>query len=131
MIYTDWSELVALNKTGKPIALGGYPRGGTTFAYRCLGALVRQPWHLEEYFHIFYEFKKNKFGEVVIDTDTIEDKKQQAKKGKGSFEFPDGGWECSNCQNYNFKGRKECFRCKKARSKKDLTGKPKHMLKNE
>lgn len=77
MIYTDWSELVALNKTGKPIALGGYPRGGTTFAYRCLGALVRQPWHLEEYFHIFYEFKKNKLGEVVIDTDAIEDKKQQ------------------------------------------------------
>ena len=60
-----------------------------------------------------------------------DDRKQQAKKGKGTFEFPDGGWECSNCQNYNFKGRKECFRCKKARSKKDLTGKPKHMLKNE
>ena len=60
-----------------------------------------------------------------------DDRKQQAKKGKGAFEFPDGGWECSKCQNYNFKGRKECNRCKKVRTKQDLTGKPLHLLKTE
>ena len=60
----------------------------------------------------------------------VEDNKH-AKKGKGAFEFPDGGWECSKCQNYNFKGRKECNRCKKARSKQDLTGKPLHLLRPE
>ena len=49
------------------------------------------------------------------------------KKSKGSFEFPEGGWECSKCQNYNFKGRKECNRCKKPRTTKDTTGKPPHM----
>lgn len=60
-----------------------------------------------------------------------DDRKPQAKKGKGTFEFPDGGWECSKCQNYNFKGRKECNRCKKARTKQDLTGKPLHLLKSD
>ena len=50
-----------------------------------------------------------------------EDKKLKDKKcrEKGTFEFPDGGWECSKCQNYNFKGRKECNRCKKVRTKQD------------
>ena len=41
------------------------------------------------------------------------------KKEKESFLFPDGGWECSRCLNYNFKGRKECNRCKKIRSSVD------------
>lgn len=50
---------------------------------------------------------------------------------KCSFEFPDGGWECNKCQNYNFKGRKECYRCKKAKSSEDAEGKPEHMLKPE
>ena len=51
------------------------------------------------------------------------------KKSKGNFEFPEGGWECSKCQNYNFKGRKECNRCKKPKTTKDLTGKPSHLVK--
>ena len=55
--------------------------------------------------------------------------KSSAKKAKGTFEFPDGGWECSKCQNYNFKGRKECNRCKKVRTVKDLSGKPAHLQK--
>ena len=44
-----------------------------------------------------------------------------------AFRFPDGGWECSKCQNYNFKGRKNCHRCKKARTEEDTEGKPQHM----
>ena len=56
----------------------------------------------------------------------------QSKKNKPcSFEFPDGGWECSKCQNYNFKGRKECHRCKKPKTVKDSTGRPEHMFKPE
>lgn len=50
--------------------------------------------------------------------------KGHLKKSKGNFEFPEGGWECSKCQNYNFKGRKECNRCKKPKTTKDSTGKP-------
>lgn len=53
--------------------------------------------------------------------------KSSLKKSKGNFEFPEGGWECSKCQNYNFKGRKECNRCKKPKTTKDTTGKPVHM----
>jgi len=45
-----------------------------------------------------------------------------------SFDFPEGGWECSTCSNYNFKGRKQCYRCKKDFSQNDMQGKPKHML---
>ena len=44
------------------------------------------------------------------------------------YDFPDGGWECSNCTNYNFKGRTKCHRCKKGRSESDLKGKPDHMF---
>ncbi len=29
---------------------------------------------------------------------------EKDKEEKPSFEFPDGGWECSKFQNYNFKG---------------------------
>lgn len=50
---------------------------------------------------------------------------------KKSFDFPEGGWECSKCQNYNFKGRKECFRCKKSKDQEDYEGKPEHMFKCE
>lgn len=30
-----------------------------------------------------------------------------SKKGKQHFTFPDGGWVCSACQNYNFYGKSE------------------------
>lgn len=49
------------------------------------------------------------------------------EENKKSFNFPDGGWECSKCQNYNFKGRKSCHRCKKAKCEADIEGKPEHM----
>ena len=70
----------------------------------------------------------------VVNQIGIDDKKgalPKKKQNQGQFEFPDGGWECSKCQNYNFKGRKECNRCKKARSKQDLSGKPLHLIKSE
>jgi hypothetical protein len=46
---------------------------------------------------------------------------------KNDFKFPEGGWECSKCQNYNFKGRKECHRCKKIKNDEDSDGMPAHM----
>lgn len=51
------------------------------------------------------------------------------KKQKGNnFTFPDGGWVCSQCKNYNFYGRTKCNRCHKYKSKKDFVGKPKHLV---
>jgi len=55
-------------------------------------------------------------------------KVQSEHSKKKQFDFPEGGWECSKCQNYNFKGRKECYRCKKAKDSDDFDGKPKHMF---
>lgn len=61
-------------------------------------------------------------------TTAIEKKeKVEEKDKKPQFNFPDGGWECNKCQNYNFKGRKECYRCKKAKTDLDVEGKPEHM----
>ena len=49
-------------------------------------------------------------------------------KPKDEFDFQEGGWVCGGCQNYNFFGRQKCNRCLKAKSKQDLNGKPKHLL---
>ena len=49
-------------------------------------------------------------------------------KSKKHFDFPDGGWECASCSNYNFKGRMKCHRCKKQKSETDFLGKPNHMF---
>jgi hypothetical protein len=54
--------------------------------------------------------------------------KQDARKQEDEFDFPDGGWVCSDCQNYNFYGRPKCNRCLKQKSKQDFNGKPKHLL---
>jgi len=35
------------------------------------------------------------------------------------------------CNNYNFKGRKLCFRCKKVKGEDDLDGKPQHLIKKQ
>ena len=52
-----------------------------------------------------------------------------ARKEKDhSFAFPDGGWECFACSNYNFKGRTKCFRCKKPMGTEDKGGRPEHMF---
>jgi len=54
------------------------------------------------------------------------------KKGqKSNFKFPDGGWVCLACQNYNFCGRVRCNRCGKNKTKDDPVGKPKHLLRKE
>ena len=45
-----------------------------------------------------------------------------------AFNFPEGGWECGKCLNYNFKGRRICFRCQKPKDQEDLDSKPMHMF---
>merc|ERR1712224_169883 len=37
---------------------------------------------------------------------------EEVPKEKEPFKFPEGGWYCNKCMNYNFKGRKACHRCK-------------------
>lgn len=62
----------------------------------------------------------------------IEAKSEAVDKdaSKSEFDFPDGGWVCSGCQNYNFFGRQKCNRCLKIKTKLDLNGKPKHLLRH-
>lgn len=56
---------------------------------------------------------------------------QSIDSSKPNFKFPNGGWVCCQCQNYNFNGRKKCNRCKKDKTNTDFNGKPLHMLKAE
>ena len=56
---------------------------------------------------------------------------QNSTEKKKPFHFPDGGWVCSVCQNYNFCGRVHCNRCGKTKAKNDHVGKPKHLLRKE
>ena len=58
----------------------------------------------------------------------LEDKPSNNTQNQ-EFNFPDGGWVCFNCQNYNFYGRLKCNRCLKLKSCIDIDGKPKHLLK--
>jgi len=51
---------------------------------------------------------------------------RKTKKEKKQFTFPEGGWECSHCQNYNFKGKEKCNRCKKDKDTNDIDAKPEH-----
>jgi len=39
--------------------------------------------------------------------------------GELGFQFPDNGWVCKQCQNYNFPGRTCCHRCKKVKMTDD------------
>lgn len=50
-------------------------------------------------------------------------------QGNRDFSFPEGGWVCSQCQNYNFSGRLKCNRCCKLKGKDDQNGKPMHLIK--
>tara|TARA_B110000285_G_scaffold221959_1_gene275554 strand:+ start:331 stop:630 length:300 start_codon:yes stop_codon:yes gene_type:complete len=69
---------------------------------------------------------------VGFSTSSDEEKDEETKKQSDEeFAFPDGGWECCMCNNYNFKGRAKCFRCKKVRDEKDTSGKPKHIRQME
>ncbi len=65
--------------------------------------------------------------EILNSTDLIEDQFSNYTQNK-EFNFPDGGWVCTNCQNYNFCGRLKCNRCLKLKSNSDIDGKPKHLL---
>jgi len=63
---------------------------------------------------VFYPNKHN----LLKDTDStyfksgIQDTDTRIDNCK-NLRFPGGGWVCSQCQNYNFNGRKKCNRCKK------------------
>ena len=48
-----------------------------------------------------------------------------------NYNFPDGGWVCCFCQNYNFYGRVKCNRCTKGKSQDDCEGKPHHIIRKE
>lgn len=62
----------------------------------------------------------------------VNDKSEDLQKSeKPQFKFPDGGWVCLACKNYNFCGRVKCNRCGKNKTKDDPVGKPKHLLKRE
>lgn len=69
----------------------------------------------------------NKLAEKEELSETQEKSDEETEKKANNFEFPEGGWECFKCQNYNFKGRKSCFRCKKSKADEDFEGKPEHM----
>lgn len=64
-------------------------------------------------------------------TNLMHDDSLSKRKSTKSFKFPDGGWVCLACQNYNFYGRVKCNRCGKAKTKDDPVGKPKHLLRKE
>ena len=49
----------------------------------------------------------------------VQQKVQETSGGKDQFAFPDGGWVCADCQNYNFAGRAQCNRCKKRKTSQD------------
>ena len=66
--------------------------------------------------------------DVQNDRENKDDESTKALQNPNGFAFPDGGWECSKCQNYNFKGRKQCHRCKKPKTVKDTIGRPEHMF---
>lgn len=57
----------------------------------------------------------------------IAQKQSKLPESKCNFQFPDGGWVCSACRNYNFMGRSKCNRCGKIKSKEDSDGKPSHI----
>ena len=67
------------------------------------------------------------FAQILAESTPETDQTVNSKENKNTFDFPDGGWECSQCSNYNFKGRKQCFRCKKDKDHTDIRGKPAHM----
>lgn len=61
----------------------------------------------------------------------INNYKGSAEEEKSGFAFPDGGWVCSSCQNYNFSGRGKCNRCRKTKTRTDFNGKPKHLQRHQ
>ena len=59
----------------------------------------------------------------VIDFETIDEYQGPATVTRpNKYKFPTGGWECSECLNYNFKGRNRCHRCKKWKNAADTEG---------
>ena len=74
------------------------------------------------------KYKKKENKNKKRNDDSARQQKGKVQEGN-DFSFPDGGWVCSQCQNYNFLGRVKCNRCQKPKSKLDANGKPKHLLK--
>lgn len=78
--------------------------------------------------------KKNAVKQRPIDNPGKNDQLKVKSEPRGhelledQFAFPDGGWVCSGCQNYNFYGRPKCNRCLKLKTRQDYNGKPKHLL---
>ena len=80
------------------------------------------------FFPYFQQDQRQAFPFQQDDSEQLR-KKSSCSKQPPNFNFPDGGWVCSTCQNYNFMGRLKCNRCHKQKSKTDFNGKPKHLLK--
>lgn len=76
---------------------------------------------------VYTNFEHNSTRSCSSDNSSNTSVEETPAPRRGDFKFPEGGWECSKCQNYNFKGRKECHRCKKTKSSEDSDGMPAHM----
>lgn len=77
------------------------------------------------------EAKKNKKIKKLEGKKSKSSSVERDSQAKESFDFPDGGWVCSECQNYNFHGRVRCNRCHKQKSTEDQEGKPKHLIRHQ
>lgn len=80
------------------------------------------------------KFPHNPLQNVTNRTQKVPEKDKSQKKKAGEskqFKFPEGGWVCLECENYNFQGPAKCNRCGKVKTKEDPVGKPKHMLRTE
>ena len=67
----------------------------------------------------------------TLNKDQATDYSTKKNSSKAQFKFPEGGWVCLDCQNYNFCGRVKCNRCGKNKTKDDPVGKPKHLSQKE
>lgn len=70
------------------------------------------------------EKKETKKKKVVQRKESRMEKPEWTDEG---FKFPENGWVCGQCLNYNFHGRQSCFRCKKIKTLEDIEGLPKHL----
>lgn len=81
MKYQTWQEVIDLNNTNykKATMVSGFPRGGTTYTYRCL--CDYEPFCnkilLEEYFHHYYAYARDENGKLYLDKPTIDARVEQ------------------------------------------------------
>ena len=55
---------------------------------------------------------------------------QSDRKMNPNFQFPESGWSCGACRNYNFSGREICNRCNKQKDQGDTDGLPPHLARH-